>query len=52
LLLSKKVSIFAIVENPLIDVGLGLDLNWIVNQIFVMDLDWIDNPKKLDCATA
>ena len=21
---------------------------WIVNHIFVMDLDWIDNPKKLD----
>jgi hypothetical protein len=21
---------------------------WIFNQIFVMDLDWIDNPKKLD----
>jgi hypothetical protein len=21
---------------------------WIANHIFVMDLDWIDNPKKLD----
>ncbi len=21
---------------------------WIVNHIFVMDLDWIDSPKKLD----
>jgi len=21
---------------------------WIVNHIFVMDLDWIDNPKKSD----
>ncbi len=25
---------------------------WIVNHIFVMDWDWIDNPKKLDWATA
>ncbi len=25
---------------------------WIDNQIIVMDLDWIDNPKKLDLTTA
>jgi len=25
---------------------------WIVNNIFLMDLDWIDNPKKMDLATA
>jgi len=28
-------------------IGFGLDLDWIwiVNHIFMMDLDWIDNPK-------
>jgi hypothetical protein len=56
----KKLSKFAEIEFffKLLDcdwiwIGLSIHIEkwiwiWIDNHIFVMDLDWIDNPKKWD----
>ncbi len=62
----KKLSKFAVIAVflKLLDwdwdwIWIGLSIHfgkwiwiWIDNHIFMMDLDWIDNPKKLDWATA
>ncbi len=46
-------------SNSKLDFRFGLSIHfekwfwiWINNHIFVMDLDWIDNPKKSDWATS
>jgi hypothetical protein len=48
---------FHFFSSSWIVIGFGLDCQsifkkliwiWILNHIFVLDLDWIDNPKKLD----